>query len=485
MKYLKKIGVILLAISLTVNIAGCKDDGKKNAANSEKPVLTWYLPGEKQTDIQAVLDEANKIIVPVIGAKLDLQFIDTGSFQDKMTMLIASEKDFDLCFTADWTNTFIANAKKGAFLGLTDLINNSAPNLKNVLPPYLWSAATIKNEIYAVPNLQVLAEQRAISVLKKYADKYNLDTTKIKTVEDIEPFLDIIKKNEPNIYPYRNNSGTYDFISQVYEEIAPSTGIGIRKDGKDLKLVELIKTVENKHGLQVVRKWFEKGYIRPDTASLMNDDVDVNAGKYAVWIERWKPGVEAEQEVKLGQKSVLIPFGAPYLSANAGMSTMTAISRTSKNPKLAIKLLELTNTNKELYNLLCFGIEGKHYSKVNDKQIEVIQKSGYTPNSAWKFGNQFNAFYLQNQEVGIWDQTEKMNDEAMKSPISGFMLDTDSIKNELSQISAVNQEFGVISSGSVPIEDTYDKYVAKLETIGLENVLNAAQSQVDAFLKSK
>ena len=52
-----------------------------------------------------------------------------------------------------------------------------------------------------------------------------------------------------------------------------------------------------------------------------------------------------------------------------------------------MQLIGLMNTEKgkDLYNLLVFGIEGEHYTKVNDKEIQPI---GYTsqPTSESPYG---------------------------------------------------------------------------------------------------
>ena len=50
-------------------------------------------------------------------------------------------------------------------------------------------------------------------------------------------------------------------------------------------------------------------------------------------------------------------------------------------------LLNLLNTDKEIYNTLVWGVEGKHYKKVADNRIETIKDSGFQMGSPWEFGN--------------------------------------------------------------------------------------------------
>ena len=74
---------------------------------------------------------------------------------------------------------------------------------------------------------------------------------------------------------------------------------------------------------------------------------------------------------------VKIPFENKHYIPYAASASNTAISINSKHPERAMQLIGLMNTEKgkDLYNLLVFGIEGEHYTKVNDKEIQPI---GYT-----------------------------------------------------------------------------------------------------------
>ena len=53
-------------------------------------------------------------------------------------------------------------------------------------------------------------------------------------------------------------------------------------------------------------------------------------------------------------------------------TTMNAICATTVDPVASMKVLEMFNTNKEIYRLLSFGIEGVHYEYL-DKELDVIQ----------------------------------------------------------------------------------------------------------------
>ena len=482
MKKIKICSMLTACVMLIGGLVGC-GTGKETASN-DIPTLTWYIMGTKPDDADAVVSKANEIIEEKIGARLDLQFIDGSSFDDKMQMIIASNKNFDLCYTADWANDFLTNVNKGAFMALDDLIDEYAPSLKTELPDYIYNASTVDGKIYAIPNLQVLFRMIAVKVPTELADKYGLKKEDIKELADFEPFFEKIKANEPDKYAFR--PGTWDldpFMEGTYEEILPATGCGIIKNADKTEIVNLAKTDEFKKAVETYRRWYEKGYIRQDINSVMDESGEAKAGKFAAELTTYKPGSEFANKKAYGREYTFYPLENAYLNANAGMSTMTAISRTSKNPEKAIKLIELMNTDKDLYNILCYGIEGTHYSKQDDGSIDDFGSEKYIV-AGWMIGNQFNAYLTKGEDADTWDKTDKMNDEAQKSVLSGFALNTSNIKTELSQIATVNKEYSAIFNGSGSA-DLYEQYISKLDEAGQEKVREEIQKQVDEWIQSR
>ena len=103
-----------------------------------------------------VLEEVNKLLAERYGLELQLEIYDYGSYDEKMNMLISSGEEFDVCFTTQsWLNKYQPNVSRGAFLALDDLIDEHAPDLKEVLPEFLFEQARVDGSIYAIPNYQI------------------------------------------------------------------------------------------------------------------------------------------------------------------------------------------------------------------------------------------------------------------------------------------------------------------------------------------
>ena len=146
------------------------------------------------------------------------------------------------------------------------------------------------------------------------------------------------------------------------------------------------------------------------------------------------------------------------------------------------------NTDKVFYNLLCKGIEGKHWEwKNKDKEVigfpaGVDQKnSAYNPNIDWAYGCQFNAYYVFEEQVGAWEETRKINDSSVPSVLLGFVLDREPIKNELAAIAAAAKEFSDMNFGIMDYDKVEPDRIAKLKEAGAEKVQAEVTKQLQAW----
>ena len=184
---------------------GCGQSGGSSSGSEPSEEVTtvrWITAGTPQTGMDAVLEEVNKLLAERYGLKLQLEIYDYGSYDEKMNMIISSGEEFDVCFTTQsWLNKYQPNVSRGAFLALDDLIDENAPGLREVLPEFLFEQARVDGAIYAVPNYQICYDSLGFMMRKDLVEKYNFDWENVKTVEDMYPFWDAIRDNEPDLYP--------------------------------------------------------------------------------------------------------------------------------------------------------------------------------------------------------------------------------------------------------------------------------------------
>ena len=479
LRHKKLLALILGGVMTTsVMLTGCGSSDKKaeGGAASEEPVnLVWYVIGKPQTDGELVEEEVNKYIKDKINATVDIKHIDFGDYSQKMNVIANSGEEYDLAFTCSWAFPYLDNARKGAFLELNDLIDSHGKDLKNVIDERLWKGAEVDGNVYAVPNQKEIAGAPMWVFDKELVEKYDIPYEDIHTVDDLEPWLAVIKEKEPDFVPFYTQGDGIPL--EGLEDI--TSGLGIFYDDESLTVKNMYETEELKHLFTKLREFYEKGYINQDAAvSNMKNEV-----KRFVWKADGQPYAENGWGQALGREVVTSSIVSPYVTNASTTGAMTAISSTSKQPEKAMELINLVNTDSTLRNLLMFGIEGTHYEKVSDNQIKGDPNGPYSVTS-WAYGNLFDTYVLDSDPVDKWDAFEEFNQKAKTSTILGFKFDTEKVVTQMSAVSNTFKEFiKPLYTGSVETEETLEKLNKKLYDSGLEDIKVELQRQLDEWKK--
>lgn len=473
---------LLIFISAGVLAISSCDYGTR-ASGEETVTLKWCTPGRNLRDSEMVMEEFNKILYEKTGLRLEMQFIDDNIYAEKMNMNISSDADFDLWFVG-YLNKYDKMVQNESLYDITDMLEKS--ELKEAMPQYVWDSVTIGNSIYAVPNMQVMFEQRCLRIKKDLAQKYNLDLKSIKKTEDIEPFLSEIRDNETDIYPFRINMHEWSFQSVDNDDFYDITNFcGLWVDGEGILHCEPYYEIPDyRNRIYKLYEWFEKGYIRKDAASVISDTKDYQNGRYAVAADHYKPGGDYEFRRHYDYETETVVISQPYIGINSPSSTMIGINKRSKHPEEAFKLIELINSDKELYNMLVYGIEGVHYNKIGENRITFIAGQDYGLN-AWAVGNQFNAYFIDGQSEDDWEKTIKMNEETPKSDFMGFYVDTSNIRTEIIQLGNIEEKYNVMLTGAENPDTYWEDFKKEMEQAGMEKVCNEVKKQAQDFLNSK
>lgn len=454
--------------------AGSEDTG---AADEETVTVKWCMYGDKQPDHDMVMEDLNKKLKEKINVQLELEMIPQGEFADKMKLSSTAGEDFDLVFTSNWLNKFDENMSRDAYLPLDDLLDEYGKDLKASIPEWLLDVAKVDGQLYAIPNQQIIARQLGVAIQKEYAEKYGFDKTSLSDISELYPFLDEIVKNEPELFPIDKRVEV--ILEKDYEGLANEM-VFIDKNDPEAKLIPVTAAMEEQ--LRVDNEWYKKGYVRKDIATVTDNSADVKANRYVCTLTAYKPGWDAEFTQRQGIDYITVPIEGAYVKAVSGIETMTAFNVNSKHPEAAMKLLNLIHTDKEIFNELLFGIEGVHYNKTGENSVESVPETKYTYGTyAWKFANQFNAWYMPGQEEGLWEATDKLNNDAQVSVLRGFVFKPDPVQAELAQLAAVIKEF---KDGQYTANDI-DKYIKdrneKLEQAGMDAVMAEVQKQIDEW----
>lgn len=491
MKKGKKALALALAFGMTAGIlSGCV--GTKDKASTDMPTLNWYLFFSQQDDMAAVQEAVNKITEKEIGARVNIQRIEEGNYNEKIQLGLAGGEDIDICNMAPRFG-FLSHVSRGAFLALDELIEKNAPEMKGIMPEKFWDATKIGGKIYGVPNYQIVGRMNGFVAQKELLDKYGFDLSKVTKLEDIEPFLASVKAGEEsNMIPSGIRGGTYAWglshyvgFEAIGSEKYPTA---VRNGDESLTVVNQFATDEFKNYCKLMRDWYLKGYTMQVGVTDSETDM-LQQGLIASRVDNVAPGMEENFEKQMGGKKIETQvIDPPFVNTANITATMNCINARTKYPELCIKFLDLINRNVDnIYNTLVFGIEGKHYNKIGDNRIEKIADSGYDLSGySWELGNNFNAYVYGSQADDLWQQTKQINDNADVSMLLGFSFDIEPVQTELSSCQAVVEEYlSPIASGSVDTDTELAKFLEKLSAAGVDKVIAEAQKQIDEWKAGK
>lgn len=486
-KAFKITALLLTAVFMLTCFSGCND-----VANNDDGgivTLSWYLPGVMDgADCAEVFALANEKLEEKYNLRVDFKFIDGGSFDQKLNGMNAAREEYDLVFTSNHTNDFLKNVNNGCLADLSELLPKYAPTVWKNTSQDVWNALTFDGAIYASPNWQEQARCTGLIIDKAKLDKVGMSIDDFKTMDDITTYLRKLHAVEP-----KSDHMSVDWSMLGYKYGIQPTGIGcvsvdFTKEGKPV-LFNTYDTDAYEDFVKTVDSWVEEGLIRNyvDSDSHSNTtskEIRTNA----FMIAGWCPGYDEFFTNSRGYECVVNKFSDNAVLSTAGiLAALTGVSETSKHKEEAVKMIEIMNTDSEILNLLCWGIEGKHYTKVGENEIELVEGSAYNCIGDYAIGTAKNAYFLKGSPADVNEQIEKFNNEAVPSPLLGCNLDTSRIESELANCQTViTGKTAELNRGLCKDVDSDLAALRKgLKDAGIDTVLAELQRQVDEWWANK
>ncbi|MFC5404083.1 ABC transporter substrate-binding protein [Cohnella soli] len=483
--------------------ASASDQPSSQAANQEAVELTMYIANSPVKDMDRVMEAANKIIKEKINATLKLVVTDWSTYPQKLNLMISSGEPFDIAFTGSWGDlNYFQNASKGAFVDITGLLDKYAPTTKSRVPESVWNGVKVNGKIYGSVNYQVwgMAGARGVQLRKDLVDKYNFDWKSVTKWDDLTPFLDSVKKGEKGVIPFE--AGQLFTLQPVFsgmDAVSDNTLPGWVKYGdQSIHVINQYETPEFKAYLKTMREWYTKGYVRKDAATLKDTSPDRKASKVAgIYSQPLPDAVDMPELIGMDKMSMSDPaantyaynkrFTEPFISSNAPSAAVLAIGANSKNPERAMQLIELINTNDELFHLIAFGQPDVDYKPIGDRQFEMIPDKYNFNYSEWEIGQSYGRM--------LWDKSTDLtvNDKrletiyaadktAMVSPVMGFVFNAEPVKTQIANVNSVTAELlKGLEVGAIDPDKYLDSFLKKLKDAGADAIIAEKQKQIDAW----
>ncbi len=510
---MKKLVSMLLALIMVLSLC--------SFASAEDYVkLTWVQgtsPAPKDNDM--VLEELNKILRERLGCEVEILYMSS----DEVGTSIAAGEVYDMYFTCGWFNEFNKNVADGIFANLykdgKNLVKEWAPKLWESMPESVWELACSSGEnlpygagLYAIPVYKDIAPENFIVYDAQVAADAGIEIPDvISSWDELTPYLGALKADleanpDKGVYPV-NIGGAPAGVETSFDFISRTALIGVIFG--DDKVVSLFDDENIVNRYRTMHKWFELGYVNPDSP-LQTEDSISSKQHHISFVQAWD-GYDYTPSRGFWVK--MTRYSGPFLNSDGVQGSMNAFSITLEDDpakfEKAMQFQELINTDKEVRDILAFGIPGYHfeYRDVKDADGNVLGqavvrtqagKDGYTP---WRFSQAnyaINSIEASEQtldgtfpapDLTQWDRYFAAVADAPVSKISGFTFDYQNpidFSKEFAEISALKTEYmSKIQCGVVDPDDPevgIPALRAKMEAAGLDRIIAEAQRQLDAYL---
>lgn len=511
----KKKSMALLMSAMLVVLSACGGGGGTTAstggttseggADTSKFVkISYVVLGDKPQNgqFEAVMEKVNAIMKEKINAELDWKWVEWADWQTKYNLLLASGEPVDLItIGTDWLDTW-ANAQRGAFMNLDELLPKYAPETWKSIPEEDWNESKYNDKIVLIPeNDYTQWVNHGFFYRGDWAKEAGI-TEPIKNWEQIGDYLQYIKDNKPDVIPWDMASGaqTWGGYVQSYTdnlELPISTGYmpvftAVSNDEK-YTVAEPVFSDTMVDYATLMKSWADKGFWREDALNNKNDNrVALKAGLSGmdqhhtqtfsglrVEMDRDQPGSEL-------QMFAFNTTGGKNLTELSITHGGTSLGAHSKNPERALMAYDLIRNNEEIYHLINYGMEGVQY-ELKDGKRTLPEGYDQTRDQFYSdfWGGRVDKFEIPSDTT--WDKIGDVYAEYDKIkipyPYGQFVFDKTPVESELTAISQVAGELGpAINFGKVsdPVQ-AVEEFRAKLKTAGYDKVKAELQKQLDAY----
>ncbi|WP_010268728.1 extracellular solute-binding protein [Paenibacillus senegalensis] len=452
---------------------------------------------------------------------IDFQHASEAS-EEAFNLLMSSGRLPDIIYHSAWDKEAAKYGNQGALLPLEDLIDEHAPNLKRILdenPEIRGQITSPEGHIYYLPNIMLNSDnltQMFPQVRQDWLDKLGLDAP--ETTEDWYEMLKAFREGDPN------ENGSQDEIPLVTVSLrnimylfAPAFGVDmdffvengeVKYGPYDPRFQEVVEYLNRLYEERLL----DTNYLVDTTFQSLTEKVTTDvAGAWFGWAGSYMGNFTTLMEGKHDTFKI-VPVAPPkgprgdqrhvsfrYPAAALGL----AVSSQTNHPEEVIKWLDYQYSEEGII-LNNFGVEGVSYDLVDGEPVykdEVLYPQDGLTNTQVLLNHTIGGGSWATVEDPRYSRQIQTANGQTENPLINFAdyLDFDfklppiQFTSEESDIAVsgmadiqtyVDETINAIIMGRTPVEQ-YPSVIERLESMGIERVLEQYQAAYDRFVDSQ
>lgn len=289
--------------------------------------------------------------------------------------------------------------------------------------------------------------------------------------------------------------------------LAPTDDLGSNAVGSlmnkgldDTTVVNKFATEKYKEVYDMIREWYNAGYINPDVISITDTwSTLLSTGQYlGAFVANNGSGMDGMivNEQSIGQDLTVIRFEEDVATTTVASYGLWGIPVTCSNPEKTMQFLNMMYQNddpsKNIANILSSGLEGVTYQVVetlDDGRLIIDYADGVDRMTAPYagqvpiYGDALRSPKYTPVDEAMFDEMLEYNDTIKYSKAFGYSFDTSAYANQIAAINNVLETYRAqLAWGTVDVDTVLPQFLTELEAAGINDVIAANQEQLDAWL---
>lgn len=491
----------------TENIAAGQEvsAAEENVDHSEdmaEIVVIYPSMGAIPNGLQAVEDEINKITEAELNIHVMLNMIESGSYDRQIGLMMSSGETADLLMTMPSGSSSYTNMQaQGQLSEITQLLDTHGADIKALLGEFI-RGTTIAGKLYGVTGYRNLACSEYIVMRTDVLEDLGLleMARNMTTLSEYEEILKAVKESERWSYlaplvstnPGECMAQESDYIGHnAFSEMTCYDTLGDRNrlisidpTGNDPTVRINYETEEYRSMYEMMRKWYEAGYVYKDSATTTDmGQTIVKSDAAFSFFSNSELGIESAKSAACGMDMTCVKIIDQPITTGSCTKFVWTVPSTAKESEAAMTFLNMMYTDARICNLMAWGIENVDYEVVDGvaKYIEGNETPAYHTND-FVYGNQFLILPWEGMASDIREQSLAATRNCTLSAYLGFSCDTSSVTSELSAIINVISQFRPQVETGMADEAVYGEFLDKLKATGAELIRECYQEQLDAWI---
>ncbi|MNO34990.1 Bacterial extracellular solute-binding protein [compost metagenome] len=474
----------------------------EGATNLVEPVkIKYVVPGTEPKDYEGAYQKINeKMAADGVGVEVEKVYIPWDAWDQKLNLMLSTGEEFDLFFIMQDRTPFSSYYNRGALAELSGAIEQYGDHLKKYIPEDIFDGAKINGKYYVIPTYWVeMASEGGFNIRRDILRQNNLEEP--TTPDELISAWETVMKNwKGGSKPYFAAKADFDPLSlhttvlhRTYDSYPFTVKDKFFYVNQNGEVKSWIETDEFKKDADFMHTLYTKGLMNPDILVMKQEQVTAQH-ESGNWFAHFGTAGNLDSLKKNNPDATVNDIGVAWFNQEKEFlrpltfKNGNAVPVNSKNPEAAVKFLDWMLASQENYDLVQYGIEGKHYAKDGDKGFKSINdpennnRNSYRGSDSQNGNVNFMRFDLENSIPENIKVLHEANPESINSIAANFVFDPTSVRMEYTNIvSEAAASITPIYMGVQEYNEAFPAALDKMKKAGLDKVVAEYQRQFEAY----